>query len=244
MENKNVRKHARLGVFIAVTGMLAASIHQAVAASPEKPSSYLPDNLPPVPGIEEYIKDYDAAIKLGKAFFWDMQAGSQGQSCGSCHFSAGADIRAKNQISPGLLSTKIENQNKFNYDGYPELPSGGIGGPNYKLTKEDFPLYQLDIPPRDRDSNVIYETDDVISSQGVSFAKFIDLDGSNYGAKFEDGKENCENLADIFHVNNLNTKRVEPRNTPTVINSVYNFRNFWDGRANNVFNGVDPFGPP
>ena len=37
-------------------------------------------------------------------------------------------------------------------------------------------------------------------------------------------------------------RQVEPRNTPTVINAVYNFRNFWDGRANNVFNGLDPFG--
>jgi cytochrome c peroxidase len=27
-----------------------------------------------------------------------------------------------------------------------------------------------------------------------------------------------------------------------VINAVFNFRNFWDGRASNVFNGADPFG--
>ena len=27
-----------------------------------------------------------------------------------------------------------------------------------------------------------------------------------------------------------------------MINAIFNFRNFWDGRANNVFNGVDPFG--
>jgi cytochrome c peroxidase len=27
-----------------------------------------------------------------------------------------------------------------------------------------------------------------------------------------------------------------------VINAVFNFRNFWDGRGNNVFNGGDPFG--
>ena len=44
-------------------------------------------------------------------------------------------------------------------------------------------------------------------------------------------------------VGKVETRRVEPRNTPTVINAVFNFRNFWDGRANNVFNGVTPFGP-
>ncbi len=37
-------------------------------------------------------------------------------------------------------------------------------------------------------------------------------------------------------------RRVEPRNTPSVINAVFNFRNFWDGRAQNTFNGVNPFG--
>ena len=32
------------------------------------------------------------------------------------------------------------------------------------------------------------------------------------------------------------------RNAPSVINAAYNFRNFWDGRANNRFNGLNPFG--
>jgi cytochrome c peroxidase len=36
---------------------------------------------------------------------------------------------------------------------------------------------------------------------------------------------------------------VEPRNTPTTVNAVFNHRNFWDGRANNIFNGVSPLGP-
>src|SRR5437867_5899580 len=39
-----------------------------------------------------------AAQQLGKALFWDMQVGSDGQSCASCHFHAGADDRAKNQL--------------------------------------------------------------------------------------------------------------------------------------------------
>ena len=30
--------------------------------------------------------------------------------------------------------------------------------------------------------------------------------------------------------------------TPTMINAAFNFANFWDGRANNIFNGIDPFG--
>ena len=40
----------------------------------------------------------------------------------------------------------------------------------------------------------------------------------------------------------MNTRRVEPRNTPSVINAVFNHRQFWDGRAENVFNGVNHLG--
>src|SRR5207253_2732053 len=35
---------------------------------------------------------------------------------------------------------------------------------------------------------------------------------------------------------------VEPRNTPTVVNVGFLNRQFWDSRAVEVFNGVDPFG--
>ena len=39
------------------------------------------------------------AIALGKAFFWDQQAGSQGIACAGCHFHAGADTRLTNQMN-------------------------------------------------------------------------------------------------------------------------------------------------
>ena len=45
-----------------------------------------------------------------------------------------------------------------------------------------------------------------------------------------------------FQVGGVNTRRVEPRNTPSVINAVFNHRQFWDGRAENVFNGVNHLG--
>ena len=46
----------------------------------------------------------------------------------------------------------------------------------------------------------------------------------------------------VFNVRGIKTRRVEPRNAPTVINAIFNDRNFWDGRAQSDFNGVDPFG--
>lgn len=190
----------------------------------------------PVPGLEEFVKNKKAAIKLGKALFWDMQVGSQGQSCGSCHFSAGADNRVKNQLSPGLNHTDETLREIFD-----STLSGGKGGPNYTLSAFDFPFRKYENPD-DRDSNVLFDTDDVTSSQGVFASTFIDLSGNDYPPEFNDGKEKCTTEHDIFNVTHIATRKVEPRNTPTVINAIFNFRNFWDGRANNTFNGVDPFG--
>ena len=44
----------------------------------------------PLPNLTGIVKDTNAAIALGKAFFWDQQIGSDLQSCASCHFNAGA----------------------------------------------------------------------------------------------------------------------------------------------------------
>jgi len=40
----------------------------------------------------------------------------------------------------------------------------------------------------------------------------------------------------------VNVRRVTGRNAPTVINAVFNLRNFHDGRARHHFNGANPFG--
>ena len=51
------------------------------------------------------------------------------------------------------------------------------------------------------------------------------------------------NDAPAFIVEGLNVRQVGARNAPSVFNAVFNFRNFWDGRANNIFSGLTPFGP-
>ncbi|MCV6587648.1 MAG: hypothetical protein OIF57_01275, partial [Marinobacterium sp.] len=192
----------------------------------------------PTPGIEKYIKNQGYAELLGKALFWDMDVGSDGQACASCHFHAGADNRFKNQLSPGLLHTTGDKQ-------FDVLPSGNQGAPNYSLTLADFPFYKF-TNSLDRNSPHLFEVDDVVSSQGVFRADFVSLTPN--------GKDETCSIVHPdeagFTVPNkggagpgsLNVRRVEPRNTPTVINAIFNFRNFWDGRANNIFNGVDPFG--
>ena len=53
--------------------------------------------------LNDVVRDKAAAIALGKAFFWEMQFGSDGfTACATCHFNAGADSRTMNQADPGL----------------------------------------------------------------------------------------------------------------------------------------------
>jgi cytochrome c peroxidase len=179
-----------------------------------------PDNL------SQFVVNKTKAIELGKALFWDIQVGSDNvQSCASCHFHAGVDSRSKNQISPGLLS---------------RLPGGAggfqIGGaPNFQLTAANYPFHKLsDI--NDRKSTVISDANDVTSSQGVFSGVF---NGQN-----ADGTDKVNYTVDPdgYRISNANVRRVEPRNTPSIVNAVFNFRNFWDGRAQNDFNGRNPFG--
>jgi cytochrome c peroxidase len=170
----------------------------------------------PIPGptdLDDFVADRSMAIALGKALFWDMQVGSdQIQACSSCHFRAGADPRSKNQLNPGLGHVP-ESDLDFTR-----------GGPNYQLLSSDFPLTRLATPGVRGALDPATDNNDVVSSQGVAFLTPGALDPQG------------------FNVGDRNTRRVEPRNTPSVINAVFNHRQFWDGRAENVFNGVNHTG--
>src|SRR5262249_16843898 len=99
----------------------------------------------------------------------------------------------------------------------------------------DYPFHKL-LDPDNRNSTVLFDTDDVTSSQGVFRGDF------NAASVQSTGEFCAPALSPVFTVGGINVRQVEPRNTPTVINAIFNFRNFWDGRANNVFNGRNPFG--
>ncbi|CAD6878246.1 Methylamine utilization protein mauG [Methylomonas albis] len=218
---------------IVLTGGLIVAALSARAAGPV-PVSLRNVPTPPVPGLLDgdspIVVDKAAAIALGKALFWDQNVGSDGQACASCHFSAGADGRIKNQINPGQNSRQPTGQT------FDTLPSG-TGGPNHTLRAEDFPLHRFS-DPFNNASQVIYNSDDVVSSAGTFGGQF------NGTSQFSGANDQCARRPDeVFNVGHVGTRRVEPRNTPTVINAVFNHRNFWDGRANNVFNGSSPWGP-
>ncbi|MDD2902716.1 MAG: cytochrome c peroxidase, partial [Syntrophales bacterium] len=199
----------------------------------------------PQPDLTEYIKDYDAALALGKALFWDMQVGSDGvQACASCHFHAGADNRSKNQLNPNTLGGDTVFGNSA-IPGIPSVPGHPKFGPNYNAKAGDFPLHDREpssqgVPrpsaPGLEFFTVTRDTNDVFSSQGVRLAKFK-------GVKSGKAVDQSTALKDpVFTLKKKNIRRVEPRNTPTVINAVFNVDNFWEGRASTIFNGVNVFG--
>ncbi|MCP9450592.1 MAG: hypothetical protein NNA21_11100 [Nitrospira sp.] len=188
-----------------------------------------PDDPPPPPSLKtvpipepanlgEFVRDREAAIRLGKALFWDMQVGSDGvTACASCHFTSGmADNRHRNSLAPGIK--RITRTGQPN----PDTTFYNNRGPVGEVSAADYPFF-----PR---------SNDVLSSQGVRRSVFV---GVGLGPADITRPEPDPNG---FRVGSVNTRCVEPRNTPTVINAVFNHRQFWDGRADNVFNGVNSLG--
>ena len=276
--------------------------------------------VPPVYGMDGILADKTAAIALGKALFWDMQAGSDDvQACASCHFNAGADSRPANTLNPGQAG------GDNNFEIGPQV--AGVTGPNRFLNPGtsgagfggyhdgDFPFHKL--ANADNRVNIVADINDVAGSQGVFAANMsgVKVDthvspgaivstsggsgdapshrGSsgddegftrspegrigpdhhiptrNVGTGPHSGKGNGGNALippgatttsnsvetttsvadDVFSYpdpdnasKRVNTRKVTGRNTPSAVNAVFNFRNFWDGRAQNVCNGNNPFG--
>jgi cytochrome c peroxidase len=161
------------------------------------------------------VADPNMLVVLGKALFWDMQLASDGRvACATCHFHAGADHRLQNQLSNPL----------------------GTFVPNYTLTLADFPFHQL-ANTDDNRSTVMRDS----GARGGSSGMFRRLFGT---AAPGDPADSGLDTADLpqFSLTGLNVRQVTIRNTPTIINAVFNFRNFWDGRASNIFTGLTPFG--
>jgi cytochrome c peroxidase len=203
---------------------------------------------PAVSGINTYILNNTAAVTLGKALFWDMQTGSDGvQACATCHFNAGADSRIKNQVNPGQKAGDLhfdlgvamaDGSSGPNYRPNPGIADdGSFGG----FHNGDWPLHkQGNVDTRNM---VVSDVNDVFGSQGT-FA--TTLDHIVLGSGVDATVTNSDALFSFADPSNpgarIDVRQATGRNTPSVINAVFNYRNFWDGRAQNTCNGVNPFG--
>ncbi|HSK42957.1 MAG TPA: hypothetical protein VLA83_03605 [Candidatus Binatia bacterium] len=291
-----------------------------VPLRPLAPLSSVP--IPPVFGMDGILADKTAAIQLGKALFWDMQAGSDDiQACASCHFNAGADSRANNDVNPGQAG----GDSTFQVG----VPFNGSFGPNYHYKAGtadaglggyhdgDFPFRKVadvndrfsvtsDVNDVSGSEGVTGQTNDQITVQtetvhrgdpgnnnlsdqtdgpktaaggddeGMTYgdgkphlpsarqggAKSSSSNGTNQSNTSRKGKVSGGSVVNINSVETtttvidpvfsypseadptqrINTRRVTGRNTPSAVDAVFNFRNFWDGRAQNVCNGANPFG--
>ncbi len=180
-------------------------------------------NVPLPSNLNSYIADFDAAVRLGKAMFWDIQAGSDNlTACATCHYNAGSDVRVKNQIHPGA-------------DGLFDPIANALEGPNSTLQSGDFPLLQRS-DPNSHGSALLRMLDDRVGTQGLQLREFVSVTPGQ-------GKEAGDVVLDpVFNVNGLNTSATTGRQAPSNINSVFFIRQFWDGRADFDFNGVNIWG--
>ena len=137
--SRKMKSGVTIAAFVAIAVLAGHTVSAQVL--PPTLSSLKTVAIPEPDNYGEFIKDKSKAIALGKALFWDMQVGSDGKmsSCVTCHFHAGADNRAKNQLSPGILRVNADKSpnpdNTFN-----------IGQPNYTLNPGDYPFHKLEDP--------------------------------------------------------------------------------------------------
>ena len=196
-------------------GKLSIILAAAVIATAQDLGSLKTVSIPQPAEIEKFVTSQNMLIALGKALFWDMQVGSDGRvACATCHFHAGADHRNRNQLVN---------------------PIGGFPV-NHALTLDDFPFRILADPNNNR-SEALRDSAAIVGSAGLFRRMFVDIAA---GSAPEDGFDSAD--APAFSLNGIATRRVTGRNSPTVINAVFYVRNFWDGRASNIFTGQTPFG--
>jgi cytochrome c peroxidase len=211
---------AVLAILVVTCVAVAASALTGIAWSAGGSRPLAPLASEPVPepsNLGDFVVDRTAAIALGKAFFWDMQTGSDGiVACATCHYNAGTDGRSKNQVSPKGAAF---------FDG----------GANGQLSTSDFPTHRL-ADPDNAASQLLADTSNVVGSQGVvakSFVNVVPGSAVDVGTALPDT---------VFNVGGVNVRQVTTRNAPSAINSAFTVRSFWDGRAQNTFNGVNPAG--
>ena len=202
----------------AKAAVLTCLFFTAVSAQAANPIALSQVPVPEPRNLSRFVIDKNMAIQMGKALYWDMQLGSDGVvSCATCHFHAGTDNRTRNTLHPG--------PNRVFEDGHT---------PNSVVAADHFPV--IDFVDPENEASARFGSDDIITSQGVTLARLLSV------APGQERDRGQSIHHPSFFRNGRSVRQSVGRNTPTVINSVFNFTNFLDGRANNFFNGVNPFG--
>ena len=221
------------------------------ATPPVATTATVPNIVAPPASLTTYATAHGLTVQraalliLGKALFWDQQVGSDGQACASCHFQAGVDPRSINVLNPGSRNIYASEQTQFN--PVASNPTGPAPGLNYQVKTNDFPFFQLTDMTQTNYHNrqITFDTNDIVGSQGTYHATYAGSPAPDYTKPFAQGTYDTAApwVADpVFKVGGVNVRSVGPRQAAPTVNAVFNFSNFWDGRADNSFNAVNPFG--
>ncbi|MEZ5941087.1 MAG: cytochrome c peroxidase [Planctomycetaceae bacterium] len=214
--------------------------------------------------LNQFIADVDAAEMLGKALFWDMQAGSDfqrvgkqhvGMACATCHYRSGADARDR-------FTTRIPYvvwDRYWDPKGAPPAPESTDQYKAHPFAFGEKPLpfdvvaqatqpYQ---PQLDSPLSLI------VGSQGVEARVFHRVKPANE-PPFPDGTWEESEIRKVDDFKNFlpdwsmfiagqtdqgqRFRQITTRNSPSVINSGFSDRLFHDGRAESTFNGFSIFG--
>ena len=189
--------------FAAIGG--AFLVFSAAAAAQRSIASLKGVAMPQRPDLARYVADEQTLVVVGKALFWDVQIGSDGRTaCATCHFHAGAHHRVTNELAPPAASAAAVR-------------------PNTTLTAADFPFHAFS-NPNDNGSPATRDRREIVGSAGVVKRTFVDVSDDS-------AVDIGADAASAGVVGGLPVRQVTSRNTPTVINAVFNLRTIGTIRA-------------
>ncbi len=208
--------------------------------------------------LAAFIADVEAAEALGKAFFWEMQAGSDfrrtadgtyiGTACATCHYKFGADARTRNTVRIPYFAW-----DKYNRDPHHPLEFG-----EEPLAYEIEKLATKDLNPLDYQHGGPFSL--IVGSQGVEPRVFKALNAQSETDTSGAWDSEASHLRPVIdktgwskpewamfyrqhtHTSDFVSRQITNRNSPSVINAVFADRLFHDGRAESTFNGFSIFG--
>lgn len=220
--------------------------------------------------LGEFIADVEAAEVLGKALFWDMQAGSDfrrimdkdgkgkfvGTACASCHYRNGADARSRHTMRIPFVAWdkyKLQSDKPLGF-GEIQLPYDVKASAVYETLFPKRPN-ECELPkPSASPFGALSLT---VGSAGIAPWIFAGNNGPPpANGPWESEKSSKRTIAGyqmgylpqwaMFVEgqtdNGRRFRQITPRNSPSVINSGFADRLFHDGRAESTFNGFSIHG--
>jgi hypothetical protein len=173
------------------------------------------------PNLGDFVRDDEAAKVLGEALFWDSSDGVQ--ACATCHFRAGADPRSKNQIGPDFSGSRSNPARSWS-----RIPTSTSRGWDRTTGSAER------IPPSGSSQIPWVVVHPIGHEQRGVLAGRAPRD-------LWPGSPARPRLRWFFGRRAQRSPRRAAQHA-TMINVVFNHRNFWGLRAQNLFNGVNPFG--